>query len=283
MNSIMYDAILDRRSVRRYEARSLPAETLVQIKQEIAAINPLDPENKISILLRDSRKGEDLATVVGGYGKILSPPHYLVPTMTGNRFALTDLGYCTQRLVLRLTALGIGTCYVGTVGQEEKVRRQFELSVNSRVGALVAFGFPAGGVGHVVNQVIRKSVGATNKLPAEKIFFNNSFDQPASPTAALAPLIEAARLAPSAMNLQPWRLLWKGDTLFLFVASRYPKSKADYRLYDGGICLANLSVALEALGGTADRQLLSGDEPNLPPHPADLLPLARLHIQFPSA
>jgi len=280
MNSIIYDAILNRRSVRRYEARPLPAEILTQIKQEIAAINPLNPENKILILLRGTRKGEDLATVVGGYGKILSPPHYLVPTMTGNRFALTDLGYCTQRLVLRLTALGIGTCYVGTVGQEEKIRHQFELPENARVGALVAFGIPAGGVGHVVNQLIRKSVGATNKLPVEKFFFSDSFGQPASPPATLLPLIEAARLAPSAMNLQPWRLLLKQNELFLFVAARYPESKADYRLYDGGICLANLSVALDALGGTGRWQFLSGNELDLPPHPADLLPLARLQFQL---
>jgi nitroreductase len=278
MNSKIYEAILNRCSVRRYEAHPLSPEKIAQIENEISQITPLHPENKINFMLKNTRKGEDLATLVGGYGKILSPPHYLVTSMNGNAFALTDLGYCVERLVLRLTSLGIGTCYVGTIGQEEKVRAHFQLAATARIGALVAFGTPAGGMGRVVNHLIRKSVGATNKLPAEKIFFTDSFDQPTRPPAELAPLIEAARLAPSAVNAQPWRLLQKNNQLFLFVASRYPKGKADYRLFDGGICLANLSVAQEALGWTGNWHFLTNADPSLPDYPDNLQPLARLQL-----
>ena len=281
MNTKLYETILNRRSIRRYEPRPLSSGDIVQIEKEITRIKPLHPENHFTALIKNTTNGEDLATLVGGYGKLLSPPHYLVPSMTGNSFALADLGFCTERLVLHLTSLDAGTCYVGTIGQEEKVRNHFQLDAAARVGALVAFGRPAKGVGRAINSLIRKGVGATNKLPAEKIFFMDTFNNPGTPSTDLAPIIEAARLAPSAVNAQPWRLLWTEDQLFLFVTqtnSRYPASKIDYRLYDGGICMANISVALEAIGQAATWRFLAVTNSDIPPHPENIQPLASIKI-----
>lgn len=278
MNKKMYASIQNRRSIRRYRPQPLSSERISQIKKIITQIQPLNPANKLTVSIQNTRKGEDLATLVGGYGKILSPPHYLVPAMTGNAFALTDLGYCVEKLVLHLTSLDIGTCYVGTVGQEEKMRRHFQLAKTARIGALVAFGIPASGAGRIVNNLIRKGVGATKKRPAEKIFFSESFENPSPPTAELSPLIEAARLAPSAVNAQPWRLLWFKKNLFLFVASRYAQAKSDYRFYDGGICMGNISVVLQALDRSGRWHFLTGTEPELPPAPNNLHPLARLEF-----
>ena len=125
-------------------------------------------------------------------------------------------------------------------------------------------------------------VRATNKYPVERIFFSGSFDTPAVPPEELARLVEAARNAPSAVNAQPWRLLWHGGCLYLFVerhSERYLReANADYRFYDGGICLANVSLALEAQGLEARWELLSDGQDGVPDHPDDLQPLAKLDL-----
>ena len=128
----------------------------------------------------------------------------------------------------------------------------------------------------------RRAAGATNKLSVERIFFRNAFDSPANPPEELAPLIEAARNAPSAVNAQPWRLLWRDGRLYLFVLRASPKygpvPGAEYRLYDGGICMGNVALALEALGREGQWRMLDGDEDDLPEHPVDLEPLGVLDL-----
>jgi nitroreductase len=98
----------------------------------------------------------------------------------------------------------------------------------------------------------------------------------------LVPLIEAGRRAPSAVNAQPWRFLWRDPQLYLFVtrnnAKYVLKANEPYCLHDGGICMANVALALEALGLSGQWTLLEGTEPDLPAHPSNLHPLAVLPV-----
>jgi hypothetical protein len=56
------------------------------------------------------------------------------------------------------------------------------------------------------------------------------------------------------------------------------EANADYRLYDGGICLANISLALEAQGQEVRWQLLADGQEGVPDHPDALQPLAKLDL-----
>ena len=278
----LYQAILARRSVRRYDKTPLDAATLAQVREIVAGVKPLVPENRFEVLVKDVAPGEDLVARLGGYGRIVTPPHYLVPYIVGERRPLTDLGHCVEQVAVRLTQLGIGTCYIGCVSGEAAVRERFGLPAGARIGAFLIFGRPSASLGgRAFNATMRRAVGATNKLPAERIFFRDTFDAPAAPPAELAPLIEAARHAPSAVNAQPWRFLWRDGQLHLFVTrhnSKYVGAGNDlYRLYDGGICMGNVTLALEALGLAGHWVLPAGEEADIPA-PVDLEPLARLAL-----
>ena len=63
----LYQAILARRSVRRYEKRPLDEATLAQVREIISGVKPLIPENQFEVLMRDEVVGEDLVTVLGGW------------------------------------------------------------------------------------------------------------------------------------------------------------------------------------------------------------------------
>jgi nitroreductase len=282
-NSGLYQAILARRSVRRYARDPLGADILERVGAIVAGAKPLLPDNDFAVLTRDVAPGEDLAADLGAYGRLVTPPHYLLPYGTGEEHVWTDLGYRVEQVAVRLTELGIGTCYVGCLAREEAVRARFGLPETAHIGAFLVFGYPATSVGgRAVNSAIRRVVGAVNRLPPERIFFQGSFEHPARPDGEIASLIEAARATPSADNAQPWRFLWLEGMLYLFVRRhnrRYgPEHHQAYRYYDGGICMGNLSLALEALGRAGHWTMLDGEDPLLPDCPPDLEPLAKLTL-----
>jgi nitroreductase len=94
-------------------------------------------------------------------------------------------------------------------------------------------------------------------------------------------LIEAARSAPSADNAQPWRFLWYEDRLYLYLKKknwRYGLGGTQaYRWYDGGICMANVSLAMEAFKSKG-RWTLVGKPDGAPACPDELEPLAVLQL-----
>ena len=211
----LYEAILARRSVRRFEQRSLDADALEQVRTVVAAVRPLTPENQFKVLYRDVAQGEDLVQALGAYGRIVTPPHYLVPYLLpepgqpSSLFDLTDLGFRVQQIAVRLAQAGLGSCYVGCLPREEAARALFGLPEGARVGATLVYGY----VGsrrrdRLVNTTMRRAVGATRKLPPERLFYEGAFDRTSLPPPELAPLVQAARAAASADNAQPWRLLW---------------------------------------------------------------------------
>ena len=279
----LYDAILARRSTRRYAPAPLDAAAMGQVQEIVSGAVPLVPANHFGTITRTTSPAENLVTYLGAYGRLLSPPHYLVPYLVGQDHPLTDLGYRVQQLAVRLTGLGIGPCFVGSLGREQDVVARFKLPAKARIGAFLIFGWPATSLGgRAVNSIIRIASGATNKLSAEQIFLDGSFANAVAPPSDLAPLVEAARNAPSAVDAQPWRLLWQGGRLYLFVKRqnlRYGGGpRGEYRLHDGGTCMANVSLALEALGRAGRWRLFAGTEPEIPDYPADLQPLAVLAI-----
>lgn len=280
----LYAAILARRSMRRYIPDRLDDATLEHIRVLAQQAQPLLAENRFEVLLRSPEARQDLVADLGGYGHIVNPPHYLVPYIIGGRHQFEDLGLRCEQLVVRLSMLGLGSCFIGCLGREGTVRARFGLPAEAQVAALIVCGRPATSLGgHLFNAAMRRTVGATNKLPPERIFYNSSFAMPTAPPAPIAPLIEAARHAPSADNAQPWRLLWRDGCLSLLIKRRNPRygpgAGQGYNRHDGGLAMGNIVLALEALGQTG-HWVPYEKEDAIPDCPASLLPLAWLN-KFP--
>ncbi|TKJ28033.1 MAG: hypothetical protein CEE40_12690 [Chloroflexi bacterium B3_Chlor] len=70
--------------------------------------------------------------------------------------------------------------------------------------------------------------------------------------------------------------------MYLFVTRDSPRygrgPQEHYCFYDGGIAMANVTLALEALGTEGQWELLAGTEPDIPQHPKQLHPLATLEM-----
>ncbi|MBN2555199.1 MAG: nitroreductase family protein [Anaerolineales bacterium] len=267
----LYDALMQRTSVRRYRPEPLPDAVLDRIRALPDGIQPLIPENEFHVDVRkDMRVDRSMLRAFGAYGALVNPPHALIPYIQGERYPLVDWGYRTQQLMIALTKLEIASCYIGVVGRQASVRRRLDLPHNAHLGALLIFGQPL--------RSLRESPSDKKRLPIEEIFFEGSFDHPASPGENLLPILQAASRAPSAVNTQPWRFLWQNPWLHLFVQrhnrSYLSRASQPFRYVDGGIVMANISLALRAASLTPAWRF---DSPP-PAHPDALEYLSCLRI-----
>jgi nitroreductase len=248
----IYETILYRRSIRRYQSTPVPDNILESLLNYAQSILPFNGENQFLIFNWNLSKKIDLTQLVGGYGHLISTPHIWVPYLLGKDDKLVDLGYRTQQLVLQMTRLGIGTCYVGLLSTQIDLIKILGLPSEAVLGAAIAFGNPQENIlGKSVNDLITGLAGGRKRLDLDKIFFIDDFSQPGLPPDELLPIMEAARWAPSALNAQPWRFLWRENLLHLLVDKklstyRLPRNY-DYYYYDGGIALANLLLTAREL------------------------------------
>jgi nitroreductase len=281
MSTDLYQAIMVRKSVRRYQSNPVDNSFLANINSAISLVHPLVAQNRFSAIVMTTAPNENLVESLGGYGRLLNPPHYIVPSIEGTQRPLVDLGYRVEQVVLRITAMGLGSCYIGALDREDTSRQVFGLSSKARIGAVVIFGYPTEALGgKAVNRLMKVVSGSENKKPIRELLYVDNFDTPADPLPTIAKLIEAGRRAPSAANAQPWRFLWENGAhrLHLFVTKRSAKymegPRSEYRYYDGGICLANIAIAGQSLGINVNWQLHAPKTIDESRYPEALEPIA---------
>jgi len=279
-DSALYQTILSRRSVRKYRP-DIEAQVLGQVQQACDVPYGLLPENEFSITLQALQPDRDLASLLGAYGRLVAPPYVVVPAISGSHNLLIDLGYRSEQIVIALTQLGLGTCFVGTLMHDDEARRLFSIQSNQQHAAVIAFGYPAETLSGVVhNRIIRALAGANNKLAADQLYYDDLDEAPVQPPPSWAPLIEAARSAPSAVNTQPWRFLGRGNHLYLFAIRHSPRygrgPGAGYKFFDCGVCLANIHLAMRALDLPGSSRLCSEPDESLPAYPNQFQPIAEV-------
>jgi len=258
----LYDAILARRSVRRYEERPVSQAVFDAIRECESDIEPLEPGLGFRYSIAHATVDTDITSLLGAYGRIISAPHVLVPTIEDDRHALVDFGFRVEQLVIQLTRLGLGSCWVGALPREAKAAERFEIPTGWRIPALIAFGYPATGIGGAVNSLIHIGVGAQRPLDFGKFVSSGTYGQPAALSGLQTNLLDALRRAPSAGNARPWRVILRANRMFYCVDTAvgfYRTYKVDYPLVDAGIGMANVALAFKALKQARPWTLLTDD------------------------
>lgn len=164
--------------------------------------------------------------------KPVSAPWYLGAIAPTQREALVNLGYGCQQVVLQLTALGLGSCWLATGYDGEALGSSLGLGKGLTVHALVAFG----------EKGTANRKGGRRRRPESLAYFAGGDEE--SPFASKT-VIEAVRWAPSAYNRQLWRLWFDADAIHLYSTAR----KLASRLVpiEMGIALCHLSLACKEL------------------------------------
>jgi len=244
--------IYERKSIRQYLSQPVGADVINQICKWPHEVQGLEPSHHFFVEIHDFDLRDERSRAIGGFGRLISPPHYLVPYIIGGMHALTDLGFRTQQIVLELWRQGIGTCYIGCVQNQKKVKSVFGLPLQACVGAFIAFGIPDQNETHrLLRSISHLFTQSHRRAPLQDLFLDSSYQRLENYSSILYQLLEAGRYAPSAMNAQPWRFNIE-EELEVFAkinhGNRIYDLEQNYPLHDVGICMANMNIAARELG-----------------------------------
>ncbi len=234
----MTEMIRSRRSVRTFDGTPLREEDAASILTFAGKVeNPY--ELPIEWKLLDRKRDNLSVPVVAGAGtdiagKMRRAPH-----------AEEAFGYTFEKVVLYAQSLGVGTTWIAGTMDRKAFERAIRLSEDEVMPCVSPLGYPAEKMS-LRETMMRKGVKADSRLDFEKLFFDGTFEKPLSAENAgeLHQALELVRLAPSAVNGQPWRVVRCGDCVHFYEkrGKGMAGSAWDIQKIDMGIALCHFEL-----------------------------------------
>jgi nitroreductase len=248
----LFDAIFFRKSIRKYADHPLPPEVLETIRNLCGKSETL--YEKIPIRVHIVESGQDIqhlgGTLIGNYTKVKAP-HYLVVTSEETDGYLENIGYALEHLILQLTSMGIGTCWIGGMVKGCPLDRIVPIDKNHIPVMVIAFGAPFH-EGELTANIVE-----SKKRKEIKEFVEGAMDKD------LLRIMDSVRLAPSSMNSQPWRFSVKDSEIDVYARIRGFLGIQPLELLnriDVGIALCHFAVASAHFSMPFSFRRLSGRE-----------------------
>ena len=232
-----------RKSVRTFDGTPLRQDDRAKLEQYLSHIEtPFDIPMEFRML--DAKERGLSSPVVTGAelyaaGKIKRDP-----------LAEVAFGVAFEKFVLYALSLGVGTVWIAGTMDRPAFERAMELGDDEFMPAVTPLGYPAKKRA-IRDAAMRRAIKADTRLSFESLFFEDSFGKPltAERVGTYREALELVRLAPSAVNKQPWRIVKQGDTFHFYKKSSLPANpKGDVQKLDIGIALAHFMLALEEAG-----------------------------------
>ena len=139
----VFEAITTRKSIRSYEATSIPKEKLMKIL-EAARLAPsaIHVQPWHFIVVTEAERRKELSK--GMFAKFLAQTPVVIvacaDTKASPDWCYIDVAIAVENMVLAATGEGLGTCWVGSF-DEEKVKALLKIPINYAVVILLAVGY----------------------------------------------------------------------------------------------------------------------------------------------
>ena len=247
-------AIKTRTSVRTYASKPLEGDirtTLETLCRE-EAVGPFGNTVRLKLLDLGTLPQKELRSL-GTYGTIRGANLYILAAVKEEKGGLEDVGFCLEKVILKATSLGLGTCWLGGIFRRGSFARQMQLAEGELLPAITPVGYPAEKPS-LVERAMRLGTRARRRKPWEELFFQADGKTPL-PEAEAGPywdVLDAVRQGPSASNRQPWRILKGRDgfRLFLSELTWYNNILGKIKLQnmDMGIAMCHFELAVKELG-----------------------------------
>ncbi|EPR12835.1 nitroreductase family protein [Ruminiclostridium papyrosolvens] len=225
-NEELYKTIFTRRSVRKYNMTPLTAQQLKEIKDFADNAKPLIPDIKCEFSFLTDDKVKNILPI--------KAPHYILIYSEKKEGYLLNAGFMLQQVDLFLSSVNLGSCWLGMAKPSKEVPT---LQNGLEFVIMLAFG-------NTQEKIHRADTSEFKRKGISEITSINGANQ----------LLEAARLAPSASNSQPWyfsgdpnEIIISREKLSLLKAPIYNKMNQ----IDTGIALCHLWLSIEHQGKTA--------------------------------
>ncbi len=257
MNAILaHPAIDERKSTRTFLDTPIHAADLGRISAYLSVPEnlrgPFGHQCQFELIIEN--KGNEKAQI-GTYGMIANAQGYILGGCSKETTRLFDYAYTLENVVLYLTSIGIGTCWLGGRFRKQEAMSHLSLAQDEIIPAITPIGYSAESP-RLKDRMVRTLLHAKRRKPADQLFFYETFDQPLGDRAGIfQQALHYVRVGPSAQNKQPWRLIFNTDLSqvhFYFVSGL-----ADHPLYmcppeylDIGIAYNHFKAGLDECGIT---------------------------------
>jgi len=239
------EAIKTRRSVRNYTGEVLSAGDTNRILNFISGLRtPFSGKYRIE-LVRTHNSTEPVR--LGTYGVISGASDFLALIYESNSdVAEENAAYCFEQVVLFCASIGLGTCWLGGTFNKSNFASQLDLQPNETLRIVSPVGYIKKGK-YWVENVIGADRHHKSRKPFSANFYNEDFDKPLTEENAgiYREPLEMIRMAPSANNRQPWRIVLDNDKIHFY---RHPASLFDFSRTDIGIALCHFDLTCKELG-----------------------------------
>ncbi len=258
-NQPITDLIKQRFSCRKYRKEAIPDE----MKQSLIAFmqtmtnGPFGTSMRFDLVAAGDQDGKTLRSL-GTYGFIQNPSGYVVGVVQEeSAHNLEEFGYRMEQVVLAATDLGLGTCWLGGTFMKSAFARKIDLQPGETMPAILATGL-------IENEeqaragLIRQRVAGNRRIAWERLFFDGEFGKPldGEKLGDYKTVLEMVRIAPSASNKQPWRVVKQGQDFHFYMqrTSGYRSLLTrlvqidDMQRLDMGIAMCHFELAANELG-----------------------------------
>lgn len=220
----LMEAMQARHSVRQYREEALRKEDAALLREEIEACNA---ESGLHIQLVCGEP-KAFSGLLARYGKFSDVTNYIALVGKKGPDLSETCGYFGERIVLRAQQIGLNTCWVAMT--YSKVPSAFSAGEGEKLCAVIAVGYgKTQGSGHRVKSVREVTEG---EPPFPEWFVSG---------------VEAALLAPTAMNQQKFRFALHGNRVSATAGSGF------YTKLDLGIVKYHFAMGAGADAFTWDR------------------------------
>lgn len=227
------DSIYRRKSVRKYSDKELTENELKAIGNIIDNVEKLDDKISFKAYIVNGKKiHNSLFGFFGNYGKVIAP-HYIIAASEEKGQFKENTGYILEQAVLELTRMGIATCWIGGPVNKSQLKDIVNIPEGMNIIILIAFGYPAAGI-----ELLRKDISEFKRKKLSDIAFGDINEK-------YLKLIEAARLAPSAINLQPCRYFVEEGKIHVYIDPGNiisQKTSGHLKQIDAGIALSHMMI-----------------------------------------
>ena len=247
LNIPIEETIKKRVSTRTYDSKNLSKNDKEKLMNAISQLtNPFGENVRIHLIEKDiASNGEKLGT----YGVVKGANTYLSLTVDKSEFGLIAAGYQFENLVLIATDMGLATVWLAATFSRAQFEKAMDIQKDELFPAISPIGY-ATGKKSITESLMRMTMKSDKRKSWDEIFFENSFENPLSKKAAneYARPLEMVRVAPSATNAQPWRVVKKQGSYHFFETHKSNASEDEKMIkkVDLGIALSHFhQTALE--------------------------------------
>lgn len=203
------ETVKTRRSCRTYSSKAIEQEKWAELRQFLVSNTKTPFGSKVRFHLIDFNEMEigELKNLTT-YGVIKGARHFIVGTVEKRPRAMEDYGYCMERNILMATSMGLGTCWLGGTFKRSGYANKIGISEGELMPAISPVGY-AKEKRSVVDRIFRLVAASDKRKPWRDLFYlhdtDNFLDDQNS--GRFKTPLECVRMAPSASNKQPWRII----------------------------------------------------------------------------